>query len=281
MKTGQVLEQLAKPDIRLVMVIGGADSGKTTLIEEIADALSQEAVIGIVDADIGQSHLGPPATVACGRVKGGFGGWDSIPVDGFYFTGAVSPPGNLLPLTVGTKLMADRALAACDKVLVDTTGLVEEPIGRVLKQQKIDILMPDMLIALQRQDELTPILDPLRFQKKPAVLTLPVPVWTKRKSVSERARYRQERFRSYFKDARIAEFLSEKTSFRFLRGEEGVSLSSLGDRLVALRDEENTDLALGVIEAWDPSGKRLMVKTSLMDTGKVATMVIGTVNVTP
>jgi polynucleotide 5'-hydroxyl-kinase GRC3/NOL9 len=144
MKIDQLVAELKKPGAAMILVIGGADTGKTSLIEELVDELSRESLIGIVDADIGQTHLGPPTTVAWGKVKGGFKGWDRITIEDFYFTGAISPPGNLLPLTVGTKLMADKALAGCDRVFVDTTGLVEDPVGRVLKQQKIDILAPDV-----------------------------------------------------------------------------------------------------------------------------------------
>ena len=86
----ELFKELSKPDISLILVIGGADTGKTTLVEILAGFLSRGTVAGLVDADIGQSHLGPPTTVAWGKLSQKFERWDSIPVHDIYFTGAVS-----------------------------------------------------------------------------------------------------------------------------------------------------------------------------------------------
>jgi polynucleotide 5'-kinase involved in rRNA processing len=65
-----------------------------------------------------------------------------------------------------------------------------------------------------------------------------------------------------------------------MHGEQSVPPESYSDRLVAFRDEVNLDLALGIVEAWDQDGMKLMVRTPLKDAQKVTTVVIGTLNVT-
>ena len=54
----------------LVVVIGGADTGKTTLCTYLSNFLIlKNRQVAVVDADIGQTDLGPPTTMAAGEVK--------------------------------------------------------------------------------------------------------------------------------------------------------------------------------------------------------------------
>ena len=271
-----LVAELSVPGIRLILVIGDADTGKSTLVEKLARRLSRDATVGLVDADIGQSHLGPPATVGWGKLSRSFDRWDAVPVEGFYFTGAISPPGNLLQLLTGTGLMVDQALDACDKVIVDTTGLVQGAVGRVLKQQKIDLLMPDVVIAIERENELALVLGPLRHQKRPQVCALPAPEGIRVKSPMEKTAYRADRFRSYFQDADILTIELSEIGLRSTRGDLESATADLSGRLISLRDEGNSDLALGIIEDWAPAASVLKVKTPLQESGKVASAVIGT-----
>ena len=56
------------------LVLGASDTGKTTLVETLAGKLAEAGPVAVVDADIGQSHIGPPATVGWAMAgKGGAG----------------------------------------------------------------------------------------------------------------------------------------------------------------------------------------------------------------
>jgi polynucleotide 5'-kinase involved in rRNA processing len=63
-KRPHIIRNILDPGSRIIMVIGGADTGKTTLVEGIADMLSMKTTVGIVDLDMGQSHIGIPTTIA-------------------------------------------------------------------------------------------------------------------------------------------------------------------------------------------------------------------------
>jgi polynucleotide 5'-hydroxyl-kinase GRC3/NOL9 len=272
----RILSVLRDPRNRLILVLGGSDSGKTTFVSRLADRLSRGTIVGIVDLDAGQSRIGPPTTVGWGKVEGGFQGWDSIPVEGFFFTGALSHAGNLLPAVVGAKCVTEAALAACRKVVVDTSGLTAGPIGRVLKQNKIDLLAPDVVLAFERGSELGPILDPFALHEVPRVFRFPVPAGVSLKSPERRVRHRRDLFNAYFADARTVAVSLDAVGIRFTREPEAWETERFAGRLVSFRDGRNRDLALGMIEDFAPRSRRLRIRTPLAADIPIAGLVVGT-----
>lgn len=271
---------------RLTMLIGAAGTGKTTLVQRMAAGSPPGVSLGIVDADIGQSHLGPPGTVAWGRVDGAFGSWDQVAVRAFYFTGAVSPSGNLLQLVTGAKLMAEEALAHCERVVIDTTGMVSGPAARALKQLKVDILMPEIIIALEREDELAHILEPFRRLAQPRVISLAAHPGARDIGPAGRAEYRRQRLRSYFAGARAVDLSLDRVGLRFTRDLQKKGFfprsaggtpgpGSLRGRIVSLRNTENRDMALGIILGTGEAGRKICISTPLSDTDRVALVLVG------
>jgi hypothetical protein len=273
---GRILSVLRDPRNRLILVLGGSDSGKTTFVARLADRLSTGMAVGVVDLDAGQSRIGPPATVGWGKVEGGFRGWESIFVEGFFFTGALSHAGNLLPAIAGAKIVTEAALAACRKVVVDTSGLAAGPIGRVLKQNKIDLLEPDVVLAFERGSELAPILDAFALHAVPRVFRLPVPAGASLKSPERRVRHRQDLFTAYFAGARTVSVSLDAVGVRFTREPEAWERERFAGRLVSFRDDRNRDMALGVIEDFAPRSRRLMIRTPLAADIPIAGLVVGT-----
>lgn len=257
---------------RVIMVIGAADTGKTSFVEALADVLSKDGPTAIVDLDMGQSHIGPPTTIGWGKVSGGFGGWGTLEAEGIYFTGALSPPGNLLPGVVGASLMLEDALKWCDRAIIDTTGLVTEPVGRIYKQYKADILCPDLLVAIEReQDDLSHILGPFHKRETPSIMRVRAPEAARAKTADRRADHRAEMFSAYFKNAGTVEVGLDKTGVRFTRE---VDKTGLLGRVVSFR-KNSKDLAIGVIESVDSRGERLSVRTPLKAGEDYTTLVIG------
>jgi polynucleotide 5'-hydroxyl-kinase GRC3/NOL9 len=281
LREARLLEALSAPDARLAVLIGASDSGKTTLAARLAGVLAREAPVAVVDLDMGQSRVGPPTTVGWGRVEGAFPGWDRIRPEGFHFVGSLSPVGNLLPSVVGARRMADAALAACPKVLVDTTGFVFGPTARVFKQYKIDVLSPDVVIGLEREGELAPILSAWSAAVRPRLFRLPVPPEVGRKSLEHRAGHRREMFSAYFAGADVREVRLAEVGLRFTREPDGGEAGIREGRVVSLRDEEGRDLALGVVEEVYPGGRSLLVRTPLPQETPFATLVAGTVRLDP
>lgn len=183
----------------LTLLLGASDSGKTTLALWLARTLTAAGRrVALLDGDIGQSTIGPPATVGLAFLTSPSAD-PNLPPTVLRFIGAVSPADQMLPLATAVKRLAERALAmGAETVLIDTTGLVLGPVGRRLKYYKIDLLSPRYLIALQQANELEPILRLFEGRKGIAIHRLPVSPHLIPRSFQFRRTYRAQRFSEYF-----------------------------------------------------------------------------------
>lgn len=189
---------------RLVLVIGETDAGKTSFTTHLANTLLGEGLsVAVVDADLGQSDIGPPTTIGLGRLRPPVERLGDAEVVGLYFVGATSPQGHLLPTVLGTRLMAERAARlGFDRIIVDTSGLVQGELGRLLKQHKIDFVDPDLVLCLQRNGECEHILRPYDSGSRPAIVRLASSAATRRRSQEERRQHRERSLQAYFAAAR-------------------------------------------------------------------------------
>jgi polynucleotide 5'-kinase involved in rRNA processing len=186
----------------VTMLLGGLDSGKSTLARQIAGrAVETGLATALLDADVGQSTVGPPTTVGLKMCRSAA---DLEPssltrADHLAFVGSTSPQGHLVPLVTGARLLLDRAReAGAELVAVDTTGMVSGVYGQILKFHKAAILQPDLVVGLARGGELEPVLGVIRRFYPAEVLMLEVHPDVVPTSVEQRAAGREESMRRYF-----------------------------------------------------------------------------------
>lgn len=189
---------------RVLFVIGETDTGKTSFTTYLAGGLASRGFsVAVVDADLGQSAIGPPTTVGLGRITGPVERLGEAEVVGLFFVGATSPQGHLLPTVIGTKKLVEKALRlGFDKVVVDTSGLIHGELGRLLKQHKIEAVGPDLVLCLQRNGECEHILRPYLAGARPEVLRLASAGTSRRRSQEERRQHRERSLQAYFHDAK-------------------------------------------------------------------------------
>lgn len=266
-----LIKEVIESNNKLIMVIGGPDTGKTTLVWNIAKSLVQSYSTAIVDLDMGQSHIGPPTTIAWAKMAREAEGWSQLKARDLYFTGTVSPVKSLLPTIVGAGLITEKALNAVEKVIIDTTGLISEPAGRILKQFKIDLLMPDVIIAIESKSELSHILEPFNFCKKPKIVKLATSHDAKIKTPINRIEYRFKKMREYLKNAFTLEIPRDKVGIRFTRNIDPPS--GIINRVVSLRDKLNKDTGLGLIKGLTKNDLKIL--TPITDINNLSTIIIG------
>jgi polynucleotide 5'-hydroxyl-kinase GRC3/NOL9 len=265
----------------VVMLLGGSDTGKTTLAERLADLLAASGPVAIVDTDMGQSHIGPPTTIGWGMVTDRFPGWDAIETAGFYFVGTTSPVRSLQPTVVGAKLICDAARSSAPFVIVDTTGLVTGSLGCTLKWRKIDALKPDVVAAIQRSEELEPLLERYNHASRPKIFRMKTPADVRRKTFDQRTAYREQLFGRYFENSRIVQLPEETGAVRCTDEVYPYDLEDLSNRVVSLRDTAGRDMALGILLEPDLEDEALLIHTPLQSVEGVRTVMVGDVRISP
>lgn len=186
------LNKVKQTKAGLIYLLGADDAGKTTLAAKLANQLvSNNKKVAIIDADPGQSNR-LPLTLSLNYVNKQFREFSELVLADWDFMPSYNLMGcfeRYIKLMEGWISKAGKEASYC---FIDPNGDVR----RWLKLREIEILKPDLVIALQRKSELEPILESLGNQ----VLRLPVPEEVKRKSSRLRKELRNERLRLYFKD---------------------------------------------------------------------------------
>jgi len=260
-----------------IIVIGESDTGKTTFARYLFLQLCRcHSRVAFLDCDVGQSTLGLPTTinlVLSGSEPSAF------PPEGdtlSYFVGATSPRGYMLPTVIGAhKLQKKAQELGAEAIVVDTTGLVSRAAGGgALKQWKIELLEPSVLVGLERGAELEHILWPWRWDKRVRVYDLPVSEHVIEKTRADRITHREERFRSYFQNAHTLRVpFREVVVF-------GIEMMA-GGRLLAFQDAEGFAVALGIARAYDRKGQELIVTTPLPSLEGVSSIRFGSLKLDP
>jgi polynucleotide 5'-hydroxyl-kinase GRC3/NOL9 len=273
-QTSPAWERLGDQDLRgTILIIGDSDTGKSTLARYLFQRLAQRGhLAAYLDLDMGQSSLGLPTTLNLGLAAGA--GDDVFPPRGkrlAFFVGATSPRGHMLPAVVGAyRLREEGRRLGADIVVVDTTGLVDRAQGgRALKQWKIELLAPSLVVGLQGYRELEPILWPLRRDGRVRTVELPVSPHVRQRSREARIAHRRERLMAYFRRGRRHEVnLKTVAAYDLERLAHGT--------LLAFQDAEGFVLELGVVlEAGRPAGWAV-VHSPLNDLDHAASLRLGT-----
>jgi len=183
------------------LVLGGPGTGKSTLCHYLVyRAYVAGEPVALVDLDLGQSHLGPPGALGLGLFPPRFPGDYGLFPEGLYFIGQTSPVGAVLEVAVGCRILVDEARRrSVDRLVVNTSGLIQGPAACRLKQAEMELLKPNLVLALARDRELMPLLYSLGSGDN--LLDLSVSSRAVMRGPEERRLYREMRFRRYFDKA--------------------------------------------------------------------------------
>ena len=163
MNEHDVLVERAVRDHRTVLLIGGLDSGKSTLAKTmLRAALEAGRTAAFLDGDVGQKSVGPPATVALqarahARGPRARARWRRRRPRVRRVDLAAGPPAAARHRRSRGCTTGAREEGA-DLVVVDTSGLVSGIYGQLVKYHKVELLQPDLVVGLQRGEELDPLL---------------------------------------------------------------------------------------------------------------------------
>jgi polynucleotide 5'-hydroxyl-kinase GRC3/NOL9 len=258
----------------VLMVIGAPDTGKSTFAQYLYRRLCAESSrVAFLDSDPGQSTLGPPTMMTMAMSRDGDGSFPPRGKTWRRFVGAVSPTRHMLPVLVNAARLAQAAQDAnADTIVYDTSGLVNPAQGgHHLKLAQVDLLRPTVVFAIQREQELGPILVPLRNSRVRVIELRPSPA-VQARDIPTRQAHRASQFAHYFANARQVTVswnrlaVSPAPRFAF-------------NQLVALEDAEGFALGLGIVTLSDAAARQVRLLTPLASLDGVQALRLGDVMV--
>ncbi|HVH53177.1 MAG TPA: Clp1/GlmU family protein [Actinomycetota bacterium] len=241
---------------RTVLLVGGLDTGKSTLSRMLLRAgVDAGRPSAFLDADVGQKTVGPPTTISLKAVRSLA---DLEPetlaaADALSFVGSTSPQGYLLPVVTGVVALAQRAReGGADLLVVDSGGLVSGISGQILKYHKVEMLRPDLVVGLQRGEELQPLLGVIQRFFSTEVVSLGVHPDVVPTTVEQRAENREAAMRRYF-SAELHRWRVKPTVFMPALPPM-FNLANLDRLLVGLSDGDGGYLGIGYLEYGPEDG---------------------------
>ncbi len=237
------------------MVLGGPDSGKSTLSRYLVyRAFVAGRPVALMDLDLGQSHVGPPGALGLACFPPHLPGDDPLFPESLYFVGQTSPVGAVLEVAVGARVLADQAREfGVNHLVVNTSGLVAGGVAVRLKRAQVELLRPALILSLEREAELSPLL--LALGEAALRVRLPKSPKARRRFPEERRLYREGRFRRFFQQAQEIRLPLSAVHGRGLGWGEGRQLTAAERRELAGR--------LGTpVLAGESAGRRLVLLTA-------------------
>jgi polynucleotide 5'-kinase involved in rRNA processing len=175
--------------------------------------------------------------------------------------------------------MVDKASSyGIELTILDTTGFVLGDAGIELKRRKIDLISPRFIVALQKYDEIEPILEKYKENPLYKIYRLPLSEQIRPRSMEERRTYRTNKFRDYFKSSMTHELPIEEIQIEGEVFDPNGALLPLDwslritGLLIGLKDGNDDTLALGVIRNYFEEKKVLRILTPLREIQGVRTI---------
>ncbi|MDF2955330.1 MAG: Polynucleotide 5'-kinase [Candidatus Alkanophagales archaeon MCA70_species_2] len=251
------IESLLSKGSVVVFLLGCVDVGKTFLATTLANIFCARGYgVAVVDADVGQSDIGPPCSIGVGVLERPVKILSEAKLAAIFFIGSTSPQRCEQECLRNVAAAVERAKGLARLVIVDSTGWVQGEDAKRFKLSEIKCVAPDIIAAIQRGEELEPILKDFRKNEggaeraKPRIIRLKSPPEAKAKSRENRALFREEAYNKYFSNSKTRIFDLSILGWLSRRG------TILGlfrqDECVGLGILERLNFERGIVEVFTP-----------------------------
>lgn len=171
-----------------IMIMGERDTGKTELTKELANiGIDKGMTVGVLDLDLGQSHIEKPGTLGFGITCRKIRHLEQINSLVTYPIFSLSPAGCEERILQGIEWIIKR-IPQVDLLVVDTCGYTR---NITFKKAEIKLINPDGVIFLERREELKYLKEGLKSR----IYSIPVYEDVRKKSARKRRAFRERKFK--------------------------------------------------------------------------------------
>ena len=256
----------------VVVILGGVDCGKSSLCTYLLNKLIDgKGKVAILDGDLGQSDIGSSATVGYGITSRCIPELYNLKLKNAFFVGVTSPITAMSKTIEGlTSMKVEVLQSQVDFVLINTDGFVSGEVAVKYKTDLVNALNPDLIIGIQMQDELNPLIASLRTQ----VFTVEPSFALKQRPPEKRKTLREMTYTRYLKKAKLQCYPKSQVIIE-PRGSIPKKQEPTKGILVGLYGFGNKFLGIGVLREVNQLRKTLKVQTGV--SAKPSKIIIGEV----
>jgi polynucleotide 5'-hydroxyl-kinase GRC3/NOL9 len=211
---------------RTIMILGNSDCGKSTLCTLLANkAVRIQFQTAIIDADIGQSDIGPPSTVGLGLVQNPIFDLFYLKAHEIYFTGFTNPNTKTDRVIAGISLLQQLIEERENQVIIiNTDGWILGEDATKYKKSMIRQIRPNLVIGIQNQRELENILTPIEEEGVPIHRVNPSP-FTQNRGREIRKEIREQSYKKFLKGNILRNLQMKWLKFEYTPLSKGTSLN--------------------------------------------------------
>jgi polynucleotide 5'-hydroxyl-kinase GRC3/NOL9 len=192
----EVVNKFQKSDYKKILVIGSTDTGKSTLCMFLVNhILKFKESVALIDADIGQSDLGPPGTLGLSMITKPYLQPDNLNVNSMIFIGKTSPSSVTEKIIDGI-LKLENCIRKGTSIVINTDGWILDEEAIAYKLRMIKQLETDTTIILDEGNELYNVFEPNR-----SFMRIQVPKFIKTRGREERKKIREHNYKKYLRNA--------------------------------------------------------------------------------
>ncbi len=263
-----VIKEIERHDLKKIIVIGGVDVGKNTFCTFLANSFLKFGIqIFVIDADIGQSDLGPPTTIGLGQVTNHILNLSSTKIVNLFFIGDIKPDRVTNKVIFGIKKLLNYVSASSPSV-INTDGWIKGMDALSFKKKLVKEISPDLILNMSNKRDLNHIyknFDGHHLYLNPSKLV-------KKRSREERRKLREYGYRKYLKNASIKYISLDSTKV-----ESEKSLEE--NKLIGLIDRKGMLIEIGILKDFDKIKRVMKIYTPIEKINKLHKIEIGSVKV--
>ncbi|MEM3712696.1 MAG: Clp1/GlmU family protein [Thermoproteota archaeon] len=195
-------EKTTGDDAKLVAIIGGSDSGKTSLATFLVNYyLNFQGEVGIVDGDPGQNDLGVPGTVSAGIVNKGLSDLCQVRPEIIEFIGLTAPETVAMELNESIARVIRRLKRkGVGKIVLNTDGWISQK-GLKHKADLMNMIRPYSILSLLGEEDCKLFASEIDQSLK--IIKVEPPLYVKRRSRVQRRFLRMLNYKRHFAKSRI------------------------------------------------------------------------------
>jgi polynucleotide 5'-hydroxyl-kinase GRC3/NOL9 len=184
-----------------VLILGKIDSGKSSFCTYLVNKIvNEKCKVGVLDGDVGQSDIGPSGTVSYGLISKPVTELYHLRLQNAFFVGVASPLLATAKIIEGlTAMKAEILQRQVDFVVVNSDGWVVGDTALRFKTALVKELRPDLVVGVQVETELTPLIDLLEAP----VITVEASAYLSPRTTEKRKNLREMTYARYLKGAKL------------------------------------------------------------------------------